>query len=46
MKLKKAAQRTAYCGRRTRVETMVAMEFAASCSPLRKSKSSAIPTKP
>ena len=30
MKLKKAAQTTAYCGRRTRVETMVAMELAAS----------------
>ena len=30
MKLKKAAQATAYCGRSTRVETMVAMELAAS----------------
>ena len=41
MKLKKAAQTTAYCGRSTRVETMVAMELAASCRPLRKSKASA-----
>jgi hypothetical protein len=30
MKLKKAAHTTAYCGRRTRVETIVAIEFAAS----------------
>src|SRR5262249_3712974 len=35
MKLKNAAQNTAYCGRRTRVETMVAIELAASCRPLR-----------
>ena len=41
MKLKKAAQATAYCGRSTRVETMVAMELAASCRPLRKSNASA-----
>ena len=41
MKLKNAAQATAYCGRSTRVETMVAMELAASCRPLRKSKASA-----
>ena len=41
MKLKKAAQKTAYCGLSTRVETIVAMEFAASCRPLRKSKASA-----
>ena len=41
MKLKKAAQNTAYCGRSTRVDTMVAIELAASCSPLRKSNSSA-----
>ncbi len=41
MKLKKAAQATAYCGRSTRVETIVAIELAASCSPLRKSNSSA-----
>src|SRR5215475_7299442 len=40
-KLKNAAQDTAYCGRSTRVETMVAMELAASCTPLRKSNSSA-----
>ena len=38
MKLKNAAQATAYCGRSTRVDTMVAIEFAASCRPLRKSK--------
>ena len=42
MKLKKAAQTTAYCGRSTRVETIVAIELAASCSPFRKSKSSAM----
>ena len=41
MKLKKAAQITAYCGRSTRVDTIVAIELAASCSPLRKSNSSA-----
>ena len=41
-KLKNAAQATACCGRSTRVETMVAMEFAASCRPLRKSNASAI----
>ncbi|MEY9807902.1 hypothetical protein ABIF30_007509 [Bradyrhizobium elkanii] len=40
-KLKKAAQNTAYCGRSTRVETMVAIELAASCRPFRKSNSSA-----
>src|SRR5690348_18352682 len=43
MKLKNAAQNTAYCGRSTRVDTMVAIEFAASCSPLRKSNSNATP---
>ena len=43
MKLKKAAQMTAYCGLRTRVETMVAIEFAASCRPFRKSNRSATP---
>src|SRR4051794_10902651 len=43
MKLKKAAQATAYCGFSTRVDTMVAMELAASCSPLRKSNSNATP---
>ncbi len=36
MKLKNAAHMTAYCGRSTRVETMVAIELAASCRPLRK----------
>ena len=41
MKLKNAAQATAYCGRSTRVETMVAIELAASCRPLRKSNASA-----
>ncbi len=41
MKLKKAAHSTAYCGRSTRVDTMVAIELAASCNPLRKSNSSA-----
>ena len=41
MKLKNAAQATAYCGRSTRVDTMVAIEFAASCRPLRKSNTSA-----
>ena len=41
MKLKKAAQATAYCGRSTRVDTMVAIELAASCRPFRKSKMSA-----
>src|SRR5258708_6707145 len=46
MKLKNAAQATAYCGRSTRVETMVAMELAASCSPLRKSKASATAIRP
>src|SRR5579871_1157030 len=45
-KLKKAAQKTAYCGRSTRVDTMVAMELAASCSPLRKSNSSATAIRP
>ena len=43
MKLKKAAQSTAYCGRSTRVETMVAIELAASCRPFRKSNSRATP---
>ncbi len=41
MKLKKPAQRTAYCGRSTRVETIVAIELAASFMPLRKSNASA-----
>src|SRR3984893_7537476 len=46
MKLKNAAQATAYCGFSTRVETMVAIELGASCSPLRKSKASATKTRP
>ena len=46
MKLKNAAQNTAYCGRSTRVDTMVAMELAASCSPFRKSKNSATAIRP
>jgi hypothetical protein len=41
MKLKNAAHATAYCGRNTRVETMVAIELAASFMPLRKSNASA-----
>ena len=41
MKLKNAAQATAYCGRSTRVDTMVAIELAASFMPLRKSNASA-----
>src|SRR3954452_780313 len=45
-KLKNAAQITAYCGRSTRVETMVAIELAASCSPLRKSNSRATAIRP
>ena len=40
-KLKKAAQTTAWRGERTRVETTVAMELAASWKPLMKSKASA-----
>ena len=34
-KLKNAAQMTAFPGVSTRVDTTVAMEFAASCMPLR-----------
>src|ERR1700684_3485428 len=45
-KLKKAAHSTAYCGRSTRVDTMVAIELAASCSPLRKSNSKATAINP
>jgi hypothetical protein len=41
MKLKNAAHVTARRGDRTRVDTMVAIELAASCSPFRKSNSSA-----
>ena len=44
MKLKNAAQMTAMLGESTRVETTVAIEFAASCRPLRKSKISATAT--
>src|SRR5882762_1298743 len=40
-KLKNAAQMTATPGDRTRVETTVAIEFAASCQPFTKSKTSA-----
>src|SRR6185369_1758676 len=40
-KLKNAAQSTAFCGDSTRVETTVAIEFAASWKPFRKSKDSA-----
>jgi hypothetical protein len=39
--LKNAAQTTAWYGFRTRVDTIVAMEFAASWKPFMKSKSSA-----
>src|ERR1700710_728853 len=45
-KLKNAAHSTAYCGRSTRVDTMVAIELAASCKPLRKSNSSATAINP
>src|SRR5215470_6844377 len=45
-KLKKAAQATAICGRSTRVDTMVAIELAASCRPLRKSNTSATTISP
>src|ERR1700675_818270 len=38
MKFQKAAQTTARKGVRTRVETTVAMELAASCQPLENSK--------
>jgi len=44
--IEKAAQNTAYCGRSTRVETMVAIELAASCIPFRKSNRSATAIKP
>src|SRR6476646_7729252 len=40
-KLKKAAQKTAWNGERTRVDTTVAIEFAESCIPLMKSKTRA-----
>jgi hypothetical protein len=41
IKLKKAAHMTARRGERTRVETMVAMEFAESWKPFKKSKARA-----
>src|SRR5688572_16107743 len=44
-KLKNAANATALCGRSTPVETTVAMELAASCSPFMKSKASASSTR-
>src|SRR3972149_6053609 len=43
MKLKKAAHPTAQRGDKTRVETTVAMELAASWNPLTKSKAKARP---
>src|SRR4030043_2231969 len=42
MKLKNAAQRTACLGDKTLVETIVEIEFAASCMPLVKSKTKAM----
>ena len=44
MKLKNAAHATAQCGFSTRVETTVAIEFAASWRPLMKSNASASAT--
>ena len=44
MKLKNAAQTTAFPGESTRVETTVAIEFAASWKPLMKSNTRATPT--
>ena len=44
-KLKNAAQTTAWCGRIAPVETIVAIEFAASWKPLRKSNASATTTR-
>src|SRR5579864_9358853 len=43
-KFQNAAQTTAQRGRRTRVDTTVAMELAASCQPLAKSKARLIKT--
>src|SRR5512136_3194812 len=43
MKFQKAAQATARKGVRTRVETTVAMELAASCQPFENSKASVRP---
>ena len=45
-KLKNAAHATAWPGESTRVETTVAIEFAASWKPFRKSKTSAVKTIP
>src|SRR5438270_1721106 len=45
-KLKKAAQATASCGDKTRVETTVAIEFAESCKPLMKSNANAMVISP
>ena len=45
-KLKNAAHNTAYCGRSTRVDTIVAIELAASCKPFRKSNSRATAINP
>src|SRR3990167_7745533 len=42
MKLKNAAHKTAQCGFNTRVETMAAIEFAASLKPFKKSKNKAM----
>jgi hypothetical protein len=44
-KLKNAAKATAWCGRSTPVDTTVAIELAASCSPFMKSKASASTTR-
>src|SRR5208282_4919688 len=44
MKFQKAAQRTARKGVKTRVETTVAMELAASCQPLENSNARVRPT--
>src|SRR6478735_9411366 len=46
MKLKKPAQKTAARGGNTRVDTMVAIELAASCRPFRKSNSNATAISP
>ena len=46
MKLKNAAQMTAALGASTRVDTTVAIEFAASCRPFMKSNSNATPIRP
>jgi hypothetical protein len=43
IKLKKAAHSTAQCGLSNRVETIAAMELAASWKPFKKSKNNASP---